>query len=237
MAGRAAKKGVLPKRRAAGFDVNGISWQGAARIDSPTLLAALEPMGHLIDRPTYYALGALVDYLQQEAPDIEGRIFFVLFTHSIPTDHKSGLPRATKRNLRFVSDQQSKRTLRDRLADTLAGIPWLGPEAPITLEATWSKKAHFLDASFLEKGAAVARAVCRVEDKIGTPLGTGFTVGPDLVSPVTTSCHQIRMQRRHESDSIIVLTRWEPTYRGDLRGQASCLQVGHRGPGLCVATS
>jgi hypothetical protein len=43
--------------------------------DAISVITSLEQIGRLINRPEYYALGALVDYLLNTAVDLEGKVF------------------------------------------------------------------------------------------------------------------------------------------------------------------
>ncbi len=173
------EKGVL---RAAGFPdnlVNSIILTGNSTIDTPNLFSHLKNCGHLTNRPTHTALGALVDHLLEITPHVEGKIFLAyLIKQYDMIDSKFQQTLQEQYGLFELSDAK---TLLDLGWQTEhPEFSWQGPMDREELERIWSLRAQFLDAVFLEKGAQVARAVCRVESPDGG-LGTGFAIGSNLV--------------------------------------------------------
>ena len=64
------------------------------------------------------------------------------------------------------------------------------------LETIINSEDNFLDLALLSGALTCARAVCLVEAPEGTPIGTGFLVGPDLV---LTNQHVLPNQKMLES--------------------------------------
>ncbi len=205
--GRVDRKGVL---RAIGLPdslVNSLHLSGTST-DTPNLITTLQTLGHLVNRPTHYALGALVEYLFRHTPHVEGKLFLasLLDRYDLITD------------LTYLAQLERGYQLprippADRLLDLGWAVEqptftWHGPAEPDRLEAIWSQQARFLDAVFLEKGARAARAVCRVET--GIPLGSGFLVGANLV---LTNHHVL------PTDDAAEQARVRFGYRMDLAGQ------------------
>jgi V8-like Glu-specific endopeptidase len=161
--------------------VNSLTLSGAPIRDAQNVIFKLESLGHLENRLTHHALGVLVQYLLDSTPSAEGKIFlaYLLDHYQLITsldylkelrDEYGLLEVPTSNEIVDLGWQTEQPT-----------FSWQGPTDPERLEAIWSKRAPFLDAIFLEKGARVARAVCRVERADYFPLGTGFLIGPDLV--------------------------------------------------------
>jgi V8-like Glu-specific endopeptidase len=154
---------------------------GVPATDATLVVAALCSIGHLVNRPTHRALGALVEYLLQHSPHVEGKFFLA----SLIERHDLIADPAYRERLR----QTYGLLERPLAADTVdlgwriaqPKFSWQGPSDPADLERIWSRRAPFLDAVFLEDGARVARAVCRVETIGSGAIGTGFLIGPDLV--------------------------------------------------------
>lgn len=178
--GTLGEKGVLRAAHLPEAFVNSLVLCGAPATDTPNVLTHLEKYGHLPNKPNHYAIGALAEYLLKNTPHVEGKVFL---SHLI-------------RQYGLITDSSYEEELLEEYgllevpsSDALIGLGWAdpilstwqGPEDLDQLERIWSKRARFLDACFLEKGARVARSVCRVESKDGSPLGTGFAVGQNQI--------------------------------------------------------
>lgn len=69
--------------RDAGFPdrlVNGLPLSGIPTTDASTAITTLQRFGHLENRPTHFALGALVEYVLDNTPHVEGRMFLAYLT-------------------------------------------------------------------------------------------------------------------------------------------------------------
>ncbi|MBN1483816.1 MAG: trypsin-like peptidase domain-containing protein, partial [Chloroflexia bacterium] len=166
----------LPSKWIAGHPLS-----GTPTIDAANVISSLEGLGHLANRPTHRALGALVEYLLQETPHREGQLFlaYLIDRYELVTD------------LEYLRELEEHYPLfQAPPPDTSIGLnwtpagpefPWRGPTAAAALEKIWRDDVPFLEAVFLEKGARVAQAVCLIEGKNGADLGTGFLVAPGLV--------------------------------------------------------
>ena len=209
--GRNGERSVL---RGAGIPdkwIQNYSLTGAPAVDAKNVVADLEKLGHLHDRPNYYAIGALVDHLLQESSDVEGKFFLA---HLIE-------------HYRLVTDTSYLEQLRKQynlLSPAPADLgwnnvksppwPWHGPDDEQELERIWRPEAPLLDVVFLEQGAKCAQAVCRVEDKDGGAWGTGFLIGPNLV---LTNYHVVREMDRFKRGCC----RVRFGYRRDAAGNVS----------------
>lgn len=189
--------------------IDELHFTGTPATDARNVISQLENLGHLVDMRTHYALGALIDHIRKQAIDIEGKAFlsYLIIQYQLITDLDYLEQLNTAYALLHVPI--SNELMEMGWQTQLPLSPWLGPDTPTTLEAIWSKKTHFLDAVFLEKGAAVARTVCRIEDKAGSALGTGFSVGLDLV----LTCHHVLPT---DQDAIMARVRFD--YRLDKFG-------------------
>lgn len=195
------EKGVLREAGLPHSWINRLRLTGTPITDATTVITSLESLGHLIQRPTYLALGALVEYLLNETIHVEGKSFLANLI-----DHYQLIT-----NLDYLVQLRQKYALLRRppsgsLLDLGWQIKqpdfvWQGPTSPRELEAIWSKKAPFLDAVFLEKGAKVARSVCRVEveDVNETGYGTGFLIAPNLV---LTNDHVVPTDEKAKSTQV-----------------------------------
>ncbi len=218
------KAGEMALLRAAGLPDNyikGFTLSGVPNIDAPNVIAHLESLGHLADRPTHYALGALVEYLLDNTPSAEGKLFlaYLLDYYQLITsldylkklrDEYGLLEVPTSNEIVDLGWQTEQPT-----------FSWQGPTDPDRLEAIWSMRVPFLDVVFLEKGAKVARAVCRVEKAYNFPLGTGFLIGPDLV---LTNHHVLPTDEKAEA--ALVRFGYRVDHSGQLK-QGEVYQVSH----------
>jgi CheY-like chemotaxis protein len=166
--------------------VNSYPFSDIATTDTEMVLANLKELGALSDRPQFYALGALAEYLWQNAIGTDGRVFlaYLILRYELIQDlavraqlMQSCPPIPTLPVLNELSDLHWDR-------DALE-MPWRGATDHNALrqglEQNWSNRAAYLNASFLEKGAHTARSVCVIELADGWAAGTGFAIAPNLV--------------------------------------------------------
>lgn len=197
--GLLGEKGLLRAASLPEAWINSLPLSGVSITDAPSVITNLEEFGHLENKPTHYALGALVEHLLNATPHIEGKVFlaYLLSQYRLIT------------NLDYLEElQREYGLLETQKADDMLDLgwqtqppvfPWQGPKDPSELEAIWSKRAPFLDAVFLEKGDRVARAICRIEAVGSSPLGTGFLIGSHLV---LTNHHVLPTDEMAESAQV-----------------------------------
>ena len=164
--------------------INTYYLSGTPAVDAPNVIVDLEKLGHLEDRPDCYALGALVDFLLRTTPHVEGKFFlaYLIEHYSLITDS------SYLQDLREHYDLLMRKPLYLGWDIRQPQFEWHGPQDPHELERIWSPRAPFLDVVFLERGARVARSVCRIESLSGDARGTGFLIGPNLA---LTNCHVV----------------------------------------------
>ncbi len=196
--GAYGRRSFLQDAAGLGRFVGGIELQGGALLFARDLVGKLERFGRLPDRPTYHALGALLDAAMgqgevggDEATFVAG----VIVRYSL------------------VADPTYLRQLRERHGVTDDVLVQAPPEvvAPLidssqmaespdfepaiadesSLEAIIHSEDNFIDMSVLREALYCGRAVGRIEIPEGTAKGTGFLVGPDLL---LTNQHVLKHQ-------------------------------------------
>lgn len=175
----------------------GIDWEGASRSVARKLVTRLERYGHLPDRPTYHALGALLESilgLGDLPPDEAGALASVVVRYSLiaDPDHldrlraEHGIDAAAVREVAPESSAPRARAegaeegprFDPAIPDTLTFGDQKGTEA---LETVLNTVDNFLDIQSLLGAVYSGQAVCRIEHPLGKALGTGFLLGPDLL--------------------------------------------------------
>jgi AAA+ ATPase superfamily predicted ATPase len=207
------KTGERALLRAAGLPddyVRSLTLSGVPTIDSPNVIANLESLGHLENRPTHYALGALIEYLLDNTPSAEGKMFLACLLARYRLITTSDYVKELHEVHGLLEIPASDEIVDLGWQTENPPFSWQGPTDPDELERIWNTAVPFLDAVFLEKGGQVTRAVCRVERAADQPLGTGFLIGPDLV---LTNHHVV------PSDEVAEETQVRFGYRLDQTGQ------------------
>lgn len=189
--------------------------------DAPGTVAAdlvgrLEKFGALPEEPTKHALGALLSYLltlgdlpQDQAAYIAG----IIVRYSLVADP------------RYVEKLREQYGVADAVVQPPAEKQQSAP-APIKpsgdepdfqveiadeggLETIIGEEDNFIDVYRLFGAIYSSQAVCRVEHLDGTPIGTGFLIGPDLL---LTNQHVLK-KREYLEDAV---ARFD--YREDATG-------------------
>jgi V8-like Glu-specific endopeptidase len=152
------------------------------------LVGRLERLGELQERPTYHALGALLDAMLNVGDLADEQKAFVaslIVRYSLIGD----TPYLQTLQQRYKITGAVVRTLapasitpRQRTAEFTESPPF---ETQIkdeeALETVINSVGNFLDIHLLNGALYCARAVGRVEVPEGTARGTGFLIGPDLL--------------------------------------------------------
>lgn len=184
--GAAARFGWLDRAGLRRF-VPGTNLDAAPITLAGVLIGKLEPYGMLPNQPNYHALGALVslaltepDLAQDDAQFLAG----ILVKYQLIADTKYlDELRAT-----YSLDVQPVRQVDPDL------LPPTEPPAPVAeptftpvavdqegLERVIGKEPNFIDTDRLAGAIYSAQAVGRIERPLGTALGTGFLVAPNLI--------------------------------------------------------
>jgi V8-like Glu-specific endopeptidase len=179
-------------------------------LDAPTkqfvgqLVLKLEDHGPLDDQPGVHALGALLGtVIEMDDVPVSDRKFLAEITvkYRLVVDpvytgelrKKYGIKEQTVQPQ--LPAQAPMPAPSQRVAAPAPDF-LIGVEDEQGLESVINSLDNFLDVSMLAGALDCARAVCLVEIPEGTPVGTGFLVGPDLV---LTNQHVLPDQKTLES--------------------------------------
>jgi len=180
---------------------------GVPPIDAVNVVASLENFGHLVNRPTHSALGALVQYVMDNTPHIEGKLFLAYLLEQYHMITSEAELEKLRQEYALLSIPRQDTTLNFDWNIRQPAFTWQGPTNEDLLERIWHEDIPFLDAVFLEKGSRAAQSVCRVESMFS---GTGFLIGPNLI---LTNHHVV------PSESLAKATTVRFGYRIDAAGQ------------------
>jgi V8-like Glu-specific endopeptidase len=174
------------------------------------LVLMLEKYGPLDDQPGVHALGALLGtVIDTDDVPFDDRKFLaqiaVKYTLSSDPAYLEQL-----REKYHINDQPVRLPLAvkaqmpapSKLAAAREPDFAIGVADQKGLETIINSEDNFLDLTLLSGALTCARAVCMVEAPEGTPIGTGFLVGPDLV---LTNQHVLPSEKMLES----VVTRFD----------------------------
>lgn len=175
----------------------GIDWEGSSRSVARKLVTRLERYGHLPERSTYHALGALLEAilgLGDLPPEEAGELASVIVRYSLiaDPDHLDRLrtehdvdapavreiPPEDRAPRARADDAEEGPRFEPQIPDTLAFGDKRGTEA---LETVLNTVDNFLDVQSLLGAVYSGQAVCRIEYPLGKARGTGFLLGPDLL--------------------------------------------------------
>lgn len=185
--------------------IPGMNLSGSSRLVASDLVGRLEQYGPLPERPTYHALGALLSYVARlpEIPPEKARALAQLIVrYSLVADPKylNGL-----REQYQISEVAVRQPPAEHVAPPAAKVDLAVPDFDVALKDTQGLEQiinsadNFLDIELIGGAIYSAQAVCRVEIPVGSPKGTGFLIGPDLL---LTNQHVLKT-KNHVEEAIV----------------------------------
>jgi len=178
--------------------VRAINLSGNPRIVAADLIGKLERFGELPERPTYNALGALLAailHLGEVPPEDKSFIANLIVRYSLITDPRKISELRNEYNLPDqVSREPSPQHISPPLTqEKISPSPQFEVEIKDEegLESIINSEDNFLNIHLLYGAIYCSQAVGRIEIPAGTPKGTGFMVGPDLM---LTNQHVLKNQ-------------------------------------------
>lgn len=186
-AGGARDRYILMDQASLQRFVPGMNLDGPARTVAGDLLSRLEKYGYLTEQPGYHALGALLVYIYDrgETPEEDTRFLaslIVKYNLIQDADYIQSL-----RAQHGITESSVVPSATPKFPQAIAGAtPPQAPSFPAllydasALEGIINSEDNFLDIYLLMGAIYAAQAVARIERPLGTPIGTGFLIGPDL---------------------------------------------------------
>jgi hypothetical protein len=171
----------------AGLDrfIGGLNFAAAANTFAGTLLIKLAGYGSLPENRGTHALGALLSYLLTlgDLPRESAQLFAeAIVKYSLVADETYLAKLRTDYAITIAPQRPPDAApVRPGIAEDRA--PKFDPVVPdrAALEAVIHSEDNFLDMALLIGALYCSRAVCMIERPVGTALGTGVLIGPDLL--------------------------------------------------------